>query len=280
MYTKIPHNKLIDVLCNIVDTTFNDTTRKFMTVPKTSARWVKGIRNTSFIYTADNVKACLKFLIENAFFRVGNLIFRQIIGIPMGSDPAPFFANLFLFFYECKYINTCKKHDRLRARRLFNIFRFIDDLLALNDGGEFWRCIVDIYPPELVLKKENISNDKATFLDLEIHVVNNEYLYKLYDKRNAFPFSIVRFPYRCSNMPSKMFYSTISAEILRICRASVQYDNFVTAADPFLKRMTRQGARLEGVRQSLKKLVGRHFNAFHKYGLQSEQLTNNLVNLL
>ena len=68
-------------------------------------------------------------------------------------------------------------------------------------------------------------------------------MYKLYDKRNAFPFAIVRFPYRCSNMPSKMFYSTISAEILRICRASVKYHNFVTAADPFPKRMTRQGVR-------------------------------------
>ena len=40
-------------------------------------------------------KNCLKFLIRNAYFRVGNLVFREVICIPMGSDPAPFFANLF-----------------------------------------------------------------------------------------------------------------------------------------------------------------------------------------
>ena len=31
-------------------------------------------------------------------FKVGCQIFRQVIGIPMASDPVPFFANLFLFY--------------------------------------------------------------------------------------------------------------------------------------------------------------------------------------
>ena len=38
----------------------------------------------------------LEFIIHNAYFQVGDKIFKQIIGIPMGSDPAPFIANLFL----------------------------------------------------------------------------------------------------------------------------------------------------------------------------------------
>ena len=39
---------------------------------------------------------------NNSIFQVGSKIFRQVIGILMGSDPAPFFANFFLFFYESR----------------------------------------------------------------------------------------------------------------------------------------------------------------------------------
>ena len=56
------------------------------------------------------------------------MIFCPIIGIPMWSDPTPFFAKLFLFFYESKWMNELKKNDLIKARKLFNMFRFIDDL--------------------------------------------------------------------------------------------------------------------------------------------------------
>ena len=42
----------------------------------------------------------LEFLIDNIYIKVGKEIFRQQVGIPMGTDCAPFLANLFLFFYD------------------------------------------------------------------------------------------------------------------------------------------------------------------------------------
>ena len=105
LYTKIPHDKLIEILSQLIDSTFNDTTRKLMSVGNKRAYWVKGIRCKRYLYDAGTVKECLKYVIGNAFFRVGNLIFRQRIGIPMGSDPAPFFATLFIFHYECVWID-------------------------------------------------------------------------------------------------------------------------------------------------------------------------------
>ena len=75
-------------------------------------------------------------------------MFRQKVGIPIGSDPAaPFFANLFLFFYESEWIEKMSRFDFPRARRLFNTFCYIDDLNALNDHGEFGRSAKEIYPP-------------------------------------------------------------------------------------------------------------------------------------
>ena len=40
--------------------------------------------------TLQEIKNCLDFLINKNFFQVGSKILRLVIGIPMGSDPAPF----------------------------------------------------------------------------------------------------------------------------------------------------------------------------------------------
>ena len=55
------------------------------------------------------------------------------------------------------------------------------------------------------------SFDHSTYLDLEIAIIDNKFDYKLYDKRNSYDFHIVRFPYRKSNIPSKVFYGSIGA---------------------------------------------------------------------
>ena len=62
------------------------------------------------------------------------------------------------------------------ARKFKNTFRFIDDLITVNDSGEFEKLFIEIYPPMLTLKKENLSNLCAKFLDLHIstllHLIN------------------------------------------------------------------------------------------------------------
>ena len=49
-----------------------------------------------------SLKLVINFLLDNCFLNFGSLSFRQIIEIPMGSDPAPFMANLFLYYYDNK----------------------------------------------------------------------------------------------------------------------------------------------------------------------------------
>ena len=183
----------------------------------------------------------------------------------MGSDPAPFFANLFPFFYEVKWIKDTKKVDYGRARRFLNTFRFIDDLIAGNDHGEFERSFKEIYPPELSLKKENIIDTEGTFYDLDIAVKNGKFDLKLYDKRDAFNFSIVRFPFKESNIPAKMFHSTIGAEVLRICRATSSYASFIQCCQPFIARMTRQGATKRSIQCVVRKFLNRHQDSFAKF---------------
>ena len=78
----------------------------------------------------------------------------QIIGIPMESDPAPLFSNLFLAHKEVDWVKTQRKLGTINARKINDSFRFIDDLLSLSDGSTFEKHYKDIYPTELELKKE------------------------------------------------------------------------------------------------------------------------------
>ena len=80
-------------------------------------------------------------------------------------------------------------------------------------------------------------------------------------------------------MHNKMVYSTISAEVLRICRATKGFLNFSLDISDFFLRMKMQGAKIEGVRLSIKKLLDRHFDTFKKYGFNKEQVTNEILKL-
>ena len=42
----------------------------------------------------------LTFLLDNINIRFGSKLYRQIVGIPMGTNCAPLVADLFLFCYE------------------------------------------------------------------------------------------------------------------------------------------------------------------------------------
>ena len=117
-------------------------------------------------------------------------------------------------------MNELKKNDLIKARKLCNIFRFIDDLNSINDGGEFESNYSNIYPEELQLGKENTDKNETSFLDLNIKIKDGKFHFGLFDKRDFFPFSIVRMPDKSSKVPSSIVYSAIDAELLRIARVS------------------------------------------------------------
>ena len=117
-------------------------------------------------------------------------------------------------------MNELKKDDLIKAKKRCNIFRLIDGLNSINDGGEFESNYSNIYPEELQLSKENIDKHEASFLDLNIKIKDGKFHFGLFDKRDSFPFSIIRIPDKSSNVPSSVVYSTIGIELLRNARAS------------------------------------------------------------
>ena len=121
----------------------------------------------------------LIYLLDNIYIRFGTKFYRQIVGIPMGTNCAPLVADLFLFKSTSIYL---------------------DDLLTI-DNPYFEGMVNRIYPPELQLNKANTSDTEAPFLDLHLSVSNGFVSSKIYDKRDDFDFDIVNFPFLDGDVP-------------------------------------------------------------------------------
>ena len=273
LYTNIPHSKLLDELSSIINFIFKGGTRSSISIGKFGiARWTRYANNSLVKYDLDKILRAMKFLLDNCHFKFGNKLFRQIVGIPMGSDPAPYFANLFLYRYESRWLNKIKKQNPVLARKFGRVFRYIDDLLAVNDGDEFEKHYSEIYPPELELKKENISNCKSSFLELDIQISDRIFSTKLYDKRDAFGFHISRLPFKDSNIPQRMFYSSASAEVLRICRATSNLLDVTVSVRSLVSRMLKQGAIERSLRNSFIKSLNKHQIPLTKFNVTTESM--------
>ena len=90
LYTKLPRNKLLMVLNSLINFCFDGGECKYITVNNYGARWVKNIKDNVICLNKQQIKDAVAYLLLNCYFTVSPIIFCQIIGIPMGSDPAPF----------------------------------------------------------------------------------------------------------------------------------------------------------------------------------------------
>ena len=111
----------------------------------------------------------------------------------------------------------------------------------MNEEGKFNDSYRKIYPRDLEPKCEH-HGDQAPFLDLDIKISNGEFVYKLYNKRDEFPFFVVCMPDRSSNIPSYILYGTIMSEITRIASSILLLDDLIPRIGALFKKILNQGA--------------------------------------
>ena len=164
-----------------------------MVVGRNGAYFVREDTKSHDKYTDDDIIKMLNFLIDNVFVQFGGQLFQQTVGIPMGTNCAPLLADLFLYSYEAEFIDGLKKKDKKLARSFNFSFRYIDDVLSLNNS-RFADYVNVIYPNELEIKDTTDSPKSACYLDLHLEIDSRgELTTKLFDKRDSFNFHIVNF---------------------------------------------------------------------------------------
>ena len=84
------------------------------------------------------------------YIQVGDRVFQQCIGIPMGTNCAPLLTDLLLHDYESTAKILFSRGGTSPIPKSFSLTRrYIDDLITISFDG----AIRKIYPSALTLKK-------------------------------------------------------------------------------------------------------------------------------
>jgi hypothetical protein len=197
-------------------------------------------------------------LIDNIFVTFGVDVHRQEIGIPMGTDPAPFLSNLFLYCKESRWIDKrllLDEHEK--AKLMSNTCRFQDDLYTVNGGHVLTEEWKQIYPPCLELSKENKDDANTHFLDLSITINDGKQCISIYDKRDAFPFDVVSFPDVTGNVSYRRSHSIVLGRLRHVAKGCHQLKHFKARMQALTSRLLKQGFS----KAILRHLIFEYFNA-------------------
>ena len=145
------------------------------------------------------------------FLQFGGRLFRQVIGIPMGTNCAPLLADFFLYSYENEFLDNMIRSGHRRLTR-----SFIDDFIVFNNK-KFLDYLKEKYPFQLTVQNAYKSdNHLADYLDLAFVIDSRGKLSaRLYDKRDDVDFHIVNFPILSSNIPSGPSYGVHISQLIR-----------------------------------------------------------------
>ena len=178
-------------MCNVIDFVSSEN-RTHICISKISVGYWGKKSKDNIAFSKSTLTTSLKHVIQNCYFMVGNWLLRQKIDIPMRIDPAPFWANFFLYTYENQYMSELISNDKVEACYFHAIFYWWS--WYLKWWGYIQWCLQRHLSPWITIESWTLGTH-ATFLNLDITVKDGVSIYKLFDKRDVFPFFIVRMPY-------------------------------------------------------------------------------------
>ena len=196
LYTTLPHNLIKDKLIDLIERTFHREGSSYLASNDRNAFFTSEKPKKYHAWSCQNVCDALTFLLDNIFIRFGIKLYRQVVGIPMGTNCAPLIADLFLFCYERDFMMSLSDDKQADVIHVFNTTsRYLVAILNINNVYFDNMVSQILYPSELQLNKANTSDSEAAFLDLYLSISNDIVSTKIYDKRDDFDFEIVNFPF-------------------------------------------------------------------------------------
>lgn len=267
LYTNIPHKQLKSQLSLVIKDAFKSSGKSFISVYKNDAKWTNSPKEKTLSVNCEKVIHLLYWLIDNIYVTFGDKIFRQKIGIPMGTDCAPFLANLFLYSYESKWIEeqrVLKNYSSIKAFK--HCCRYIDDLLLANNDDLMIEVMKDIYPKELVLVPDDSDGLSTPFLDLQLVVKDGVVSTSIFDKRDAFDFKIINFPTLTGNIPLKSSYGVFICEAVRYARACTHFEDFKDRLLLLVKKLKAQFFSDRLLKKTYLNFCNSHLFLVQKYG--------------
>src|ERR1700733_2068618 len=112
-------------------------------------------------------------------------------------------------------------------------------IFLFNNDGFMDKYKSIIYPSELALSSDDKDERSVNYLDLNLETKDNIINYKIYDKRDKFPFKIVNFPDLTGNIPKSLLWS-FTSQLIRFARGCKFYEDFKFRAKYLFDRLIKQ----------------------------------------
>lgn len=159
LFTNIPLDETIDICVNRV---------------YHKRKKVKGLLKRHF-------KQLLTFATKSSCFVFNGVYYSQIDGVAMGSPLGPTLANLFLSYYEEKWLKECPAQFKPKFYR-----RYVDDVFLLFDSRDhvkkFLRYLNSRHA-NIKFTYEEEENDTLSFLDVNIMRENGKFTTSVFRKK-------------------------------------------------------------------------------------------------
>ena len=200
-------------------------------------------------------------------YKIWLKLYRQIVGIPMGTNCAPLVADLFLFCNERDFMLSLSDNNQTDIIEAFNsTSRYLDDLPNI-DNPYFEQMVGQVYSSELQLNKANSSDTEAPFLDLNLSITNGRVSSKIYDKPDEFNFEIVNFPFLDADVPRSPSYAVYISQLIRFARVCSNVDDFNNRILFLTAKLSKQGYRYHKIRKAFSKFYYRHSELIVQYNI-------------
>ena len=108
---------------------------------------------------------------------------------------------------------------------------------------------------------------------MDITIKKGTFIYKLYDKRDSFPFSVIRISLE-NNIPQNISYSANESKFLRIACSTLRLRDLTPKANKLLERMKQQGSKRGTTGTSLRKIILAHLESFQNFPILCQDLLN------
>ena len=133
-YTTLPHSLIKDKLIDLIDRTFQREVPPYLACNDRNAFFTSEKPKKYHAWSCQNVCGTLTFLLDNFLIRFGTKLYRQVVGIPMGTNCAPLVADLFLFCYEMDSMMSLSNDKQANVIDAFNTTsRYLDEIFNINN---------------------------------------------------------------------------------------------------------------------------------------------------
>ena len=121
LYTTLPHNLIKEKLKELIEQTFNREGPLYLACNDKNVFFTSEQPKRYKLWSCQKICDVLHYLLDNIFIRFGSKLYRQIVGIPMGTNCA-------LFCYERNFMLSLSDKNQADIIEAFNsTSRYLDD---------------------------------------------------------------------------------------------------------------------------------------------------------